>query len=413
MRSAQPSTPASPRWTAAPSGSPTRCSARPCSRRADGATLQRAHAALARTATSDEVRARHLAGATEGRDPNVAAALEAAAAHDPRPRGDARCGGPVRASRGAHAGDGLGRRAAPRAARRRVPLHRRLGLRPGRPDPRDGDRGRAARSGARRGAQPARPHPLLPRPDPRCGPARRAGREEAGDDPRSSGRRVIGRAGVPRHAARPRTRQRHGRRGARPARARVGDGRTSTRTSWPTSCCSTPARSSASSAAFPPTRPSEGSALISEHGRSWEHDGADGIAYGLARQLDDARPRDRDDRAADRGQGRPGGDDPVQLRVALGPPGAPRRPGRSRGVRRGRGRGLRPRGCGRLPVLATPGHRPGRRVSRPARRGGTPRDRGPRALARRAAIWPSRSTTATSSASSPCREAKPPTHSPS
>ncbi|HEY8847544.1 MAG TPA: ATP-binding protein, partial [Candidatus Limnocylindrales bacterium] len=47
---------------------------------ADAAALQRAHAALARTATSDEVRARHLAGATEGRDPNVAAALEAAAA---------------------------------------------------------------------------------------------------------------------------------------------------------------------------------------------------------------------------------------------------------------------------------------------------------------------------------------------
>ena len=47
---------------------------------ADGAALRRAHAALARSATSDEVRARHLAGATQGRDPNVAASLEAAAA---------------------------------------------------------------------------------------------------------------------------------------------------------------------------------------------------------------------------------------------------------------------------------------------------------------------------------------------
>ena len=40
-----------------------------------------AHAALARTATSDDARARHLAGATEGLDETVAAALEAAAAN--------------------------------------------------------------------------------------------------------------------------------------------------------------------------------------------------------------------------------------------------------------------------------------------------------------------------------------------
>ena len=42
--------------------------------------LRRVHATLARTATSDDARARHLAGATEGRDEDVAAALEAAAA---------------------------------------------------------------------------------------------------------------------------------------------------------------------------------------------------------------------------------------------------------------------------------------------------------------------------------------------
>jgi len=47
---------------------------------ADAVELQRAHAALARTASSDEARARHLAGATVGRDANVAAALEQAAA---------------------------------------------------------------------------------------------------------------------------------------------------------------------------------------------------------------------------------------------------------------------------------------------------------------------------------------------
>ncbi|HET7030209.1 MAG TPA: LuxR family transcriptional regulator [Candidatus Limnocylindrales bacterium] len=48
--------------------------------RADPDELQRAHAAFARTATSDEVRARHLAGAAAGRDAGVAAALEMAAA---------------------------------------------------------------------------------------------------------------------------------------------------------------------------------------------------------------------------------------------------------------------------------------------------------------------------------------------
>ena len=42
--------------------------------------LRLVHATLARTATSDDARARHLGGATEGRDENVAAAVEAAAA---------------------------------------------------------------------------------------------------------------------------------------------------------------------------------------------------------------------------------------------------------------------------------------------------------------------------------------------
>ncbi|HEY7937710.1 MAG TPA: AAA family ATPase [Candidatus Limnocylindrales bacterium] len=41
--------------------------------------LRRVHATLARTATSDDARARHLGGATEGRDESVAQALEAAA----------------------------------------------------------------------------------------------------------------------------------------------------------------------------------------------------------------------------------------------------------------------------------------------------------------------------------------------
>ena len=48
---------------------------------ASPAELHGAHAVLARTATTDDARARHLAGATEGRDETVAAALEAAAAN--------------------------------------------------------------------------------------------------------------------------------------------------------------------------------------------------------------------------------------------------------------------------------------------------------------------------------------------
>jgi DNA-binding CsgD family transcriptional regulator len=56
-----------------------------------------------------------------------------------------------------------------------------------------------------------------------------------------------------------------------------------------------------------------GTGLISETGRSWEHDGADGIAYGLARQLDDL------DRAIEmterliRAKSGPSGDDPFNL----------------------------------------------------------------------------------------------------
>jgi hypothetical protein len=53
---------------------------------ASPAELQGAHAVLARTATSDDARARHLGGATEGRDESVAAALEAAVRRSMRHR---------------------------------------------------------------------------------------------------------------------------------------------------------------------------------------------------------------------------------------------------------------------------------------------------------------------------------------
>ena len=66
-RSSPRSRPASPPWTAGRSGSPTRSLPRPSSRLASPDELRRAHATLARTATSDDARARHLAGATDGR----------------------------------------------------------------------------------------------------------------------------------------------------------------------------------------------------------------------------------------------------------------------------------------------------------------------------------------------------------
>ncbi len=56
-----------------------------------------------------------------------------------------------------------------------------------------------------------------------------------------------------------------------------------------------------------------GTALISDTGRTWEHDGADGIAYGLARQLDDV---DRAIAMTERlilAKSGPGGDDPFNL----------------------------------------------------------------------------------------------------
>jgi len=57
----------------------------------------------------------------------------------------------------------------------------------------------------------------------------------------------------------------------------------------------------------------KGSALISEHGRTWEHDGADGIAYGLARQLDDVdRAIGMTERLIEAKAG-PGGDDPFNF----------------------------------------------------------------------------------------------------
>ena len=64
---------------------------------------------------------------------------------------------------------------------------------------------------------------------------------------------------------------------------------------------------------YPADEAEEGIALISEHGRSWEHDGADGIAYGLARQLDQVdRAIAMTERLIEAKAG-PGGDDPFNF----------------------------------------------------------------------------------------------------
>ncbi len=56
-----------------------------------------------------------------------------------------------------------------------------------------------------------------------------------------------------------------------------------------------------------------GTALITEAGRTWEHDGADGIAYGLARQLDDIDRAIAMTERLIRAKSGPGGDDPFNL----------------------------------------------------------------------------------------------------
>ena len=278
---------------------------------ADDAAVQAAHAALARVAVNDEVRARHLAGATEGRDAVVAAALEAAAATT-RDRGatlDAA---------------GLYERAAaltpetdPDAALRRA----RLAAETLFIDVSDyvlADRIlETAIDAARPGPERAEALSLraLVRyyhgqtPDAiRLGEAALA---EAGDDPILRAR-VIGRAAFL-------VMQRDLERG----NAMAADGL-------------------ALLAALPADRPAdadlranllllhasselglvrglradeaeEGMALMTGHGRSWEHEGADGIAYGLARQLDQVeRAIAMTERLIEAKAG-PGGDDPFNL----------------------------------------------------------------------------------------------------
>ena len=87
-----------------------------------------------------------------------------------------------------------------------------------------------------------------------------------------------------------------------------------------------------------PTRPGDvdrGIGLISTGGRSWEKEGAEGSAFGLARMTDDLDRAIAMTRETIRVKSGPGGDDPFNVVHAVGPPPPPRR--LARGPAPGRG----------------------------------------------------------------------------
>ena len=369
---------------------------------ADARALQRAHAALARTATSDEVRARHLAGATEGRDPDVAAALGAAAATI-RDRGATLDAAALYERAAALTPetdpDGAMRRARLAAETLFIDIS----------DYVQADRIlEAAIAGASPGPERAEAlslRALIRYYHGQTPDAMRLGQqavEEAGTDPILRAR-VLGRAAFL-------VMQLDLERGnamVAEALALLGHGRR-----WPPHrprppseppAARTPARSSASSAAYPADEAEEGTALISEHGRTWEHDGADGIDYGLARQLDQLdRAIAMTERLIEAKAG-PGGDDPFNLvslsglQVLRGDLDA------AEASARAAVEGYAHEGADVFPSWRLRGV-----ALVAAHRGRLDEaeqlvDRGPRARPSRVAISPSRSTTATSSASSRCR----------
>ena len=299
------------------------------------AELRRAHASLARAATSDDVRARHLGGATEGRHERVAAALEAAAGSRPGPRCDHRRRVPLRAGERSHAYGDLGDEALRRATLGRgMPLHRRLGDRPGGRHPRCGDRRGAAPGPARAEALSLRAtHPLLPWPDARSrsgSASRRSPR--SGDDPIRRAR-ILGRAAflvMQVDLERGNATGRGGHRGCsrRSTRATPVD---------PDLLANVLLLHASSELGLvrgyldrrdrPRDRPDQ---------RRRSHVGARRRRRHRLRARAPARRRrsgDRDDRATHPGQVRPGRGRPVQPRLAVGSPGLPRRLGRRRGGR--------------------------------------------------------------------------------
>ena len=203
---------------------------------------------------------------------------------------------------------------------------------------------------------------------------------EAGDDPglRGEGARA---ARVPRDAARPRARR-------RPASTRPSGSSRRRRTDEPvdpdTLANVLLLRAVGEIGLVRPTRPGDverGLGLISTGGRSWEKEGAEGSAFGLARMTDDLDRAIAMTRETIRAKSGPGGDDPFNVVHAVGPPPLPRR--LARGAAPGRG------GGGRIPARRVPrsirrGRSAGWRSSRRTTAGSTTRAPGrPRALRRR------------------------------
>ncbi len=273
--------------------------------------IRRAHASLARAATSDDVRARHLGGATEGRHERVAAALEAAAAAA-RARGatiDA-------ASLFERASELTPREFGDEALRRATSAAECLFI-----DVSEYVQADAILDTAIAGAAPGpvRADALSLRALIRyyhgqTPVAVRLGEQaiaEAGDDPIRRAR-ILGRAAFL-------VMQVDLERGNALAAEAIGlleevDGTTPVDPDLLANVLLLHASSELGLVrGYLADEIARGTALISEGGRTWEHDGADGIAYGLARQLDDV------DRAIEmterliRAKSGPAGDDPFNL----------------------------------------------------------------------------------------------------
>jgi DNA-binding CsgD family transcriptional regulator len=273
--------------------------------------LRRVHATLARTAMSEDARARHLAGATEGRHEDVAAALEAAAAAS-RDRGATIDAASLYERASELTPESLG----DQAIRRAMVAAECLFIDVSENVQADTILETAV---AKASPGPARAEALSLRaiiryyhgqtPD-----AVRLGEQalaEAGEDPVLRAK-VLGRAAFL-------VMQVDLERGNGLAAEAVGllEGEGAPPDVEPDLLANVLLLHASSEfglvRGLPTDEIERGTTLITEAGRSWEHEGADGIAYGLARHLDDV------DRAIEmterliRAKSGPGGDDPFNL----------------------------------------------------------------------------------------------------
>ena len=277
---------------------------------ASATELRRTHATLARTAVSDDARARHLGGATEGRHENVAAALEAAAAAA-RDRGATLDAASLyqRASEltPLALGDEAIRRAMLAAECLFIDVSDIVG-----PDAILEAAIAAAPAGPAR-ADALSLRALLRYYHGHTPDAVRLGEQalaEAGDEPVRRAR-ILGRAAFL-------VMQVDLERGNGLAAEAIGllHG-TDVEARDPDLLANVLLLHASSELGLVrgllTTEIERGTGLITENGRSWEHDGADGIAYGLARQLDDVGGAIAMTERLIRAKSGPGGDDPFNL----------------------------------------------------------------------------------------------------